>query len=331
MKRADSHSRRRLMKWTSKNWHIIHPIAGWSKAEVLGYLRSQNIPIPAGSGSQTSGIELAVSELVWLYKTYPKDYRRVCKFFPFASSGERNSMATTKLKKEKATKPPKPAAPDFQAEAFTMQKVHRSKIINADYNPRLISDAEKRKLGAGLKKHKLVAPLTWNAQTGNLVGGHQRISQLDALAGTADYELNVATINVPLDQEKEINILLNNAEAQGSWDIAKLGTLVKEKSFDVAGAGFDAADIYRLFGESMQGIAQDDPLDELAAKLSGLRESFDRMEKGNGAHDEFYVVVVFRDGPSRDAFLSKHGLPDNRYQSAEDFDELLAPKMPSER
>jgi hypothetical protein len=50
----------------------------------------------------------------------------------------------------------------------------------------VINDNEKRKLRAGIAKHKMVMPPVWNKRTGNLVGGHQRMASLDALAGGAE-------------------------------------------------------------------------------------------------------------------------------------------------
>jgi hypothetical protein len=80
--------------------------------------------------------------------------------------------------------------------------MNRSQLKAAPYNPRILSEAAKRKLRTGLKKHGLVAPLTFNKRTGNMVGGHQRLDQLDALAGTANYELDVAVIDVDEVREK---------------------------------------------------------------------------------------------------------------------------------
>jgi hypothetical protein len=83
MKRADSQSRRRLLKWNNAHEQVLHPIAGWEKIDVVSYLRLNGIPIPAGSGSITSGIELADSELLWLYDTARDDFEKVAKIFPY--------------------------------------------------------------------------------------------------------------------------------------------------------------------------------------------------------------------------------------------------------
>ncbi|RZN30510.1 ParB/RepB/Spo0J family partition protein [Bradyrhizobium sp. Leo121] len=205
-------------------------------------------------------------------------------------------------------------------QSFTMVKVHRSRIKNAPYNPRTLGEAEKRKLKSVLKKHGLVAPLTWNVRTGNMVGGHQRLSQLDSLMGTSDYELDVAQIDVDDTREKEINIALNNPNAQGDWDLEQLNTLLKVPGLDFAGAGFDHADVFRMFGDSVVE-ARDDPLDELAAKVREARELYGSISERSAGrdNDNFFIVVVFRDEAQLTGFLQRAKLPDNRYQSGEEI------------
>jgi 3'-phosphoadenosine 5'-phosphosulfate sulfotransferase (PAPS reductase)/FAD synthetase len=86
MKRADSQSRRRFMRWSSANQQIRHPVAGWRKADVLAYLRHAGIPIPASSGGASTGVELVARELEWLALNHPADFRRVCQLFPYAEA-----------------------------------------------------------------------------------------------------------------------------------------------------------------------------------------------------------------------------------------------------
>lgn len=101
---------------------------------------------------------------------------------------------------------------------FEAKTINRSEIKNADYNPRRIGEAEAKLLKKSLKTHGLVDTLIFNKQTGNLVGGHQRLAQLDSLENGTDYALTVSVIDVPLKKEKEINLMLNNPNAQGEYD-----------------------------------------------------------------------------------------------------------------
>jgi 3'-phosphoadenosine 5'-phosphosulfate sulfotransferase (PAPS reductase)/FAD synthetase len=86
MKRSDSQSRRRLLKWSSWNEHLIHPIVGWEKKDVLGYLRSRGIPIPDSSGRASTGVELHPDELLFLYDHYPDDFETVRQYFPYVEA-----------------------------------------------------------------------------------------------------------------------------------------------------------------------------------------------------------------------------------------------------
>src|SRR5690606_22852641 len=66
---------------------------------------------------------------------------------------------------------------------FVAVTIGRQEIKNAPYNPRVITDEEKKNLRRLIKKHGIVETLVWNIRTGNLVGGHQRLNILDALEG----------------------------------------------------------------------------------------------------------------------------------------------------
>jgi len=218
-----------------------------------------------------------------------------------------------------------PTLRELGLETYEIVQIARSQLVDAPYNPRLIGEAEKRKLKAGLKKHGLVAPITWNARTGHIVSGHQRIKLLDALAGSPDYELTVARIDVDEAREKELNILLNNPNAQGDWDMERLNELLRLPDLDLQGAGFDHADVYRLFGESSLAD-RGDALDELAEKVREFRDRYQELFKRSAQRQstDFYMVVVFRDAEQLSTFLQEHGLPDNRYQSGEEIMRLLA-------
>ena len=105
---------------------------------------------------------------------------------------------------------------DYQS--FMTMKIHRSEIQEAFYNPRKISDENRKKLKKAIKENGLVMPLVWNKRTGNCVSGHQRLSILDELNKTQDYQIEVAVIDVDEQKEVELNIFLNNQSAMGEWD-----------------------------------------------------------------------------------------------------------------
>src|SRR5256885_6856821 len=115
-------------------------------------------------------------------------------------------------------------------ETYTIKTIPRAALKNAAYNPRILSDAAKQKLKAGIQKHGLVQPHVWNERTGNIVAGHQRLALQDSLMGRQDYDVTVAAIDVDDVRERELNILLNNPEAQGEWDLEKLEQMIDRKS-----------------------------------------------------------------------------------------------------
>lgn len=206
---------------------------------------------------------------------------------------------------------------------YEVVTVHRSELKDAPYNPRQISDSERDKLKAGLRKHGLVAPLTWNVRTGHVVGGHQRLHSMDALAGSPDYSLKVSQVDVDETAEKELNILLNNPNAQGAWDLEKLEALLSVPELDLAGAGFDVADAYRLFGD-LPGRPPSET-NAMADALREIRNMYDKAAiKNKTAFDnDFYVVVVFRNSDHRTEFLAACNMDDNRYQDGRTLQALL--------
>ncbi len=81
-------------------------------------------------------------------------------------------------------------------------------------NPRTISPAAKNALGASVRRFGLVQPIVFNERTGRVVGGHQRIAVLKA---QGIEEVDVAIGSWSEDEERALNVALNNAAAQGEF------------------------------------------------------------------------------------------------------------------
>jgi hypothetical protein len=144
--------------------------------------------------------------------------------------------------------------PVNKLENFTIEIVNRSDIHGADYNPRKITESARKKLRQGLKKYGLVQPIIVNKQTMNIVGGHQRINEMDTIIRKPDYQLSVAMINVSEKDEVGLNGFLNNQSAMGEWDITALQD-IKELYPDMdyeADMGFDQSDIDVMLLENAQ-------------------------------------------------------------------------------
>jgi ParB-like chromosome segregation protein Spo0J len=111
-----------------------------------------------------------------------------------------------------------------------MHLIHKplSELLPAPYNPRLAlddGDRRYRKLKRGIEQFGLVEPLVWNGTTGHLVGGHLRHRILQEL-GHSTVEVSVVTL--ALEAEKALNLLLNNREAQGDWNLNELTAVLAE-------------------------------------------------------------------------------------------------------
>ena len=231
-------------------------------------------------------------------------------------------------------KPKTPETPTAEGELrfdrYRMVVMNRAELVAAQYNPRVITDAERKKLKAVLDRHGMVQPPVFNERTKRLVSGHQRLSQLDSLNGSPNYQLQVAVIDVDESVEKEINIALNNQQAAGDWDLAKLDAMLSDNAVVLAGTGFDAGDVYRLLGAAPGGSGSTDQVEQMAGKLREFSDSYAQIHASAATRDDFYLVVVFRDEPERTAFITALGLEDNRYQSGVTFQGLLAARKVQE-
>ncbi len=114
-------------------------------------------------------------------------------------------------------------------------------IRPAPYNPRKMlapTSPAYRKLRRSIEAFGLVEPLVWNELSGNLVGGHARLRIARDLGHTA---VPVSVVRLSDAEEKALNLVLNNHEAQGRYDPAKLAELLGELSalpeFELSGFG----------------------------------------------------------------------------------------------
>ena len=160
-------------------------------------------------------------------------------------------------------------------------ELKRSQIRFADYNPRILDDEAKKSLKRGIKKFGLVGGVTVNKRTGfTVVSGHQRLTVMDELQKydpvtmENDYKVRVDVTDVDEKMEKELNILLNNPNAQGRWDYEKLAQIIPD--IDYKDAGLTDVDLnmigvdYLLQTEEENNIA--DALDDLMSPIIEERE-----------------------------------------------------------
>lgn len=165
------------------------------------------------------------------------------------------STPTSTVEQEPSQKPPAPANPALQKllNASKTVTIHRSQIQTAKYNPRVMSPSARKKLSQSLARFGLVGSLVWNVRTGNLVGGHQRLAEIDRVAKSLDYELEVSRIDVDDKTERAINLALNNTDLQGQYDhdlLADIASdLCEHDQSLLDAAGFDEKSLHVILGD----------------------------------------------------------------------------------
>lgn len=130
-----------------------------------------------------------------------------------------------------------------------IEKMKLSDLKPAAYNPRVDLEPgmeEFEKLKTSIQEFGFVDPPIFNKQTGNLVGGHQRVAVAQHLAQYDEIEVSV--VDLPLEKEKALNIALN--KISGRWDEEKLSILLTEIESEVSLTGFDADEINNLLESS---------------------------------------------------------------------------------
>ena len=199
-------------------------------------------------------------------------------------------------------------------------ELNRSAIHFADYNPRKLSDESRKTLKRGIKKFGLVGGIVVNKRTGlTVVSGHQRLSVMDELQKFPDndYRIRVDVIDVDEQQEKELNILMNNPNAQGTWDFDALARIVPD--IDWKDAGLTDADLnmigvdYLLQTEEENSIA--DALSDMMVPVSAQKQA-ENMDA--------YVILSFDTYEAKAAFCERFGYdPDMKFIKGEVFDEQI--------
>lgn len=217
---------------------------------------------------------------------------------------------------------------------FVVERLPRSKLREHPKNPRRIGEGAKKKLRDKLKEVGLLEPLIFNRRTGYLLGGHQRLENLDSLEkyqdGKRDYMLDVSVVDLDEKQEAEMIVFLNNPSAQGTWDLGALADFGEITSF--TSMGFDRADIEIMFGgdprfemgftDTAQTKENKEALDAFkqegkevkASKKASLddvkahrKEYAERIEEEQNA--DYYVTVVCQNKAEKDKLMEHLGIP----------------------
>ena len=214
---------------------------------------------------------------------------------------------------------------------YDTETISRSQIKNAEYNPRILDESARKRLKANIKKHGLVSALTWNKRTGNLVGGHQRLAQLDSLEKNSDYDLTVCVVDVDEREEAMLNVQLNNPSMQGEWDFDKLANMADEFGRDLKDdMGFTETDIDLMFDgdDRFSQLFQSEEADKVRGDLEKIKEtrkqSAEKLKERNNI--EWYTVIVFENEKDREAFHKAISIPiHERYITEDQVRRITAP------
>lgn len=208
-------------------------------------------------------------------------------------------------------------------QAYETETISRDMIKNAPYNPRIMDAKAKKRLKKNIAKHGLVAALTWNKRTGNLVGGHQRLEQLDSLEKDKNYELTVCVIDVDEREEAALNVQLNNPSMQGEWDLDKLANMTEEFDLDLSeDLGFTETDIDFMFEgddrfsqlfETKEGEHMRDALDKVK---EARKKSVENLKDRNSI--QWFTTIVFENEKDREAFHKAISVPKYEQYITED-------------
>lgn len=125
------------------------------------------------------------------------------------------------------------------------EKRNVADLIPASYNPRKMSEEERRDLEESIKEFGAAVPLVVNIgkRKDTLIGGHQR-STIYADLGIKEVEVMVPSRELTKAEEKKLNLRLN--KNQGSWDQDKLKEMDLTMLLEV---GFGDEDLQMFFDD----------------------------------------------------------------------------------
>lgn len=94
-----------------------------------------------------------------------------------------------------------------------------SELIQAEYNPRKLSDKQFRELRDSLNRFGFVDPVLVNVNEERkniIIGGHQRTKVWESMGNDT---VPVVELDLTLDQEKELNVRLNKSGGEFDFDM----------------------------------------------------------------------------------------------------------------
>ena len=203
--------------------------------------------------------------------------------------------------------------------------INRADIIDDDCNPRIIDPENRKNLKRSIKKYGLVGHIVWNENTKHVVGGHQRIDIIDEMMKNKEYNLDVLKVNLSEKEEIELNVVLNNAEAQGKFDFGQLSFLADKFNIDVSKDFMFSEDVILInfpnFADKVTknlGFEQKELSEEQIQKIKDKKKAFrEEVKKNREEHGDYkseargILTIVFDSETQKKEFLLLNGIEDD--------------------
>ena len=128
---------------------------------------------------------------------------------------------------------------------WSTEKRKVSDLLPSSYNPRKMTESERRDLEASIKEFGTVVPVVLNTGTRSnlLIGGHQRVI-IYADLGITEIDAMIPSRELDEREEQTLNLRLN--KNLGSWDESMLKEMDMNLLLEV---GFDDEDLQDLFDD----------------------------------------------------------------------------------
>lgn len=115
----------------------------------------------------------------------------------------------------------------------------------AAYNPRVISEESMAGLTKSIERFGLVEPIVVNRRNNTIIGGHQRVAAMQAQGKS---EAQVMVVDLSDEDERALNVTLNNPHITGEWNKDMLTTLLDQIKSDET-IDFDGLRLNELFND----------------------------------------------------------------------------------
>lgn len=201
-----------------------------------------------------------------------------------------------------------------------IRTIQFSDIVPDDYNPRKAltpDDVEYQRIKTSIESFGYIEPMVYNQATGHMVGGHQRMTVMQALGYT---EAEMTVVDMTEREEKLLNLRLN--KIKGRWDYDKLNDLLKGFTMDEALlTGFGSEELAVILAEG-DDFDMDDYDDGSSYGYDGGNDEDDGPEDDeDDVPDDFdgaswVVTLKFDSAEEAKTWCEKHGHPGAVKQNA---------------